>query len=337
MNIVIATGIYPPELGGPAEYAKNLGDIWRKDHTVSVEVFSRLNWLPTGLRHIVYFFSILPSVASADFILALDTLSCALPAVVAARLCGKKIILRTGGDFLWEKYVERTGDLVLLKDFYKVSFHALSVWERITFSLVRFVLQHVDAIIWSTEWQKNIFLEPYRLSAQRHYVVENYYGERLAPLPPSGKNFLAASRMLRWKNIPLLKKVMSDTSVQAAGGVLDLTPVPHAEFLEKIRRSYAVIITSLGDISPNTILDAIRCGKPFIVTRETGLYDRIRDIALFVDPKSEADIREKVLWLLDSAHYEEQCRKIASFSFVHTWQQIASEYMEIYEAIARSY
>ena len=30
MKILIATGIYPPELGGPAEYAKNLEYIWKK-------------------------------------------------------------------------------------------------------------------------------------------------------------------------------------------------------------------------------------------------------------------------------------------------------------------
>src|SRR5690348_11398603 len=119
MRILIATGIYPPEIGGPAEYAKNLKDAWNSQgHQVTVKVFSRFKFLPTGLRHLAYFLYIVPAVIRADFILSLDTFSAGLPAVLAARLFGKQIIVRTGGDFLWEFYVERTGELVLLKDFY---------------------------------------------------------------------------------------------------------------------------------------------------------------------------------------------------------------------------
>ena len=54
LSICIATGIYPPELGGPAEYAKNLASVWESQgHSVSVKVFSRFNYFPTGLRHCV--------------------------------------------------------------------------------------------------------------------------------------------------------------------------------------------------------------------------------------------------------------------------------------------
>ena len=118
MKIALFTGIYPPEIGGPAEYAKNLVDVWNAGgYDVLVKVFSKFNKFPTGLRHLLYFFYILPSVISSDYILILDTFSCALPAVLAGLLFDKKMLLRTGGDFLWEAYVERTGDLVLLRDF----------------------------------------------------------------------------------------------------------------------------------------------------------------------------------------------------------------------------
>src|SRR4051812_26577287 len=120
MRILIATGIYPPEIGGPAEYAQELKNAWiARGHSVEVKVFSRFNFLPSGVRHLAYFLTLLPAIFKTDSILALDTFSAALPAVLAAKLARKKIILRTGGDFLWEAYVERTGDLVLLRDFYQ--------------------------------------------------------------------------------------------------------------------------------------------------------------------------------------------------------------------------
>src|SRR3989344_2808133 len=172
MRILIATGIYPPEIGGPAEYAKNLKEVWSKHgHKVTVRVFSQFNFLPTGVRHLVYFCYILPAILKADLILALDTFSAALPSVLAAKMLRKKIILRTGGDFLWESYVERTGELVLLRKFYKTCLDKFSAKEQKVFNLIKFVLKHVSAIVWSTEWQKNIFMEPNKLTQQKHFVV----------------------------------------------------------------------------------------------------------------------------------------------------------------------
>ena len=77
----------------------------------------------------------------ADF--ALDTFSVAFPAVCAARLCGKKMIIRTGGDFLWEFYVERTGDLVLLRDFYNTRIGRLNFKERLIFKSTGWTLRGV--------------------------------------------------------------------------------------------------------------------------------------------------------------------------------------------------
>ena len=74
---------------------------------------------------------------------------------------------------------------------------------------------------------------------------------------------------------------------------------------------YAFILVSLGDISPNMIMDAIRFNRPFIVTRETGIYERIKDIAIFVDPENTEDIAEKIIWLSEPENYEKQKEKYA--------------------------
>jgi hypothetical protein len=334
MRITIATGIYPPEIGGPAEYAKNLKDIWVSNgHKVKVRVFSRFNFLPTGVRHLVYFLYILPSVAMSDCVLALDTFSSALPAVLASKLFGKKIILRTGGDFLWEAYVERTWDLVLLRNFYKTRIAKLSIKEKKIFSLIGFVLRNVSAVIWNTEWQREIFVEPYSLKNQKHFIVENYYGPKVESFTPTKKNFIAGTRPLKWKNGERLKRVFESSEIKGDFLEYDDTTTLHQKFLEKIQHSYAVIIATLGDIGPNTIIDAIRCNKPFILTVENGLTPRIKDIAIFVDPESEEDIKQKVMWLSNEANYQMQKRKIEEFTFTHTWEEMAEEYLAIYKKI----
>jgi glycosyltransferase involved in cell wall biosynthesis len=331
-NIVIITGIYPPEIGGPAEYVKNLAEVWRdQGYLVDIEIFSKFNFLPTGIRHIVYFFSIIPSILIADYIFIIDTFSAAFPAVLVSWILRKKTVLRTGGDFLWEAYVERTGDKVLLIDFYKKSLKLLAFKEKIVFRMIKWLLHHTDTIIWSTEWQKDIFMEPYKLSKNKHVIVENYYGPRHESQEPQEKIFIGSGREIKWKNLDVLQKIFDREDVKKSGVVLDAEKVPHGFFLEKIKRAYAVIVVSLGDISPNVILDAIMCKKPFIITKETGLYNRIKSIAVFVDPQNENDIADKICWLSRSENYEIQKKKLEEFDFVHTWEDIAYEYMSAYD------
>ncbi|MDP2651354.1 MAG: hypothetical protein Q8O98_02050 [bacterium] len=333
MKILIVTGIYPPEIGGPAEYAKNLKDIWTaQGHKVSVKIFSRFQKIPWGIRHIVFFFYILPSVASADNILTLDAFSAGV-VVVASKLFAKGVIFRTGGDVLWELYVDRTNDLVLLRDFYLTRMTELSLKEKIIFHLMKWALQNLSAIVWSTNWQREIFMRPYGLESQKHYVVENYYGSKLPRYEPESRDFLGATRKRKWKNVELVERVFQRIDVSQSGAVLDTAAVPHVEFLNKISHCYSVIIASLGDISPNTILDAIRHDKPFIITRETGLADRIKDCALFVDPQNENDIADKVIWLSDEKNYKNQQKKVNDFIFTHTWEQIAQEYLDVFHAL----
>src|SRR3989344_256164 len=184
MKIVIATGIYPPEIGGPAQYAKNLKiEFEALKHEVKVLTFRLENKLPTGIRHFWFFLRCLIFFPMADFIIALDTFSASWPAVLAAKILGKKIIIRTGGDFLWEWYVERTGDMVLLKDFYTTRLSKLNLKERSTLRLLLVMFRWADITIFSTAWQRDLFAQPYRLDSKKCVIVENYYGEKIGALP----------------------------------------------------------------------------------------------------------------------------------------------------------
>src|ERR1043166_7495967 len=156
MRFLIATGIYPPEIGGPAYYAKNLSEaLQAKGHTVDIGTFGTLKKFPTGIRHLLLFLKIIPEVSQADVVIALDTFSAAIPAYFAARLFRKPVIVRTGGDFLWEQYIERTGDLLPLPFFYE-KHQPFSLLERMYFSMTKFLLPRVT-LVFSTNFQKDLW------------------------------------------------------------------------------------------------------------------------------------------------------------------------------------
>ncbi|MFA6459167.1 MAG: glycosyltransferase family 4 protein [Candidatus Paceibacterota bacterium] len=335
MRILIASGIYPPDIGGPAQYARNLYQTWKEQgHDVKVAAYRWERALPPGVRHFLYFLKILRKGWNADLILVLDTWSAAVPAMYACKIMRKKYILRTGGDFLWETYTERTADKVLFRDFYDSSLGKLSRKEKTIFRLGGKALRNAGTLIFSTDWQRKIFEKAYKLDPAKSRIVENFVGERPEVTEPENRSFVGATRQLTWKNIDVLKSAFEDAKkeVEKKGFPeidLDLGKAVYDSFFEKIRRSYAVILVSLGDISPNMIFDAIRAGTPFIVTKENGITDRIRECAIFVDPQNPADITSKIVWLADPANRTAQAQKVRNFSFVHTWSDIANEIAEL--------
>jgi len=368
MKILIASGIYPPDIGGPAQYARNLYETWKRAvdaqgkplHEVKVAAYRWERAFPPLVRHFLYFLKIIRKGWNADLILVLDTWSAAVPTMWACKFMHKKYMVRTGGDFLWESYVERTGDMVLFKDFYanrnsgkgnseggnmsdektdsadhQNFLNKLSSKERLVHKLGGASLRNASTVIFSTDWQKKIFAKEYDLDPKNCTIVENYCGEREAFTEPENRMFIAGTRSLKWKNINFLKEAFVEAQnelkrLNLPPVELDLGKAVYDSFVEKIRRSYAVILVSLGDISPNMIFDAVGTGTPFIVTKENGIMHRISDAAVLVDPKSKKDIVDKIIWLADPKNRAEQARKVQALSFKHSWKEIAGEIIKVH-------
>jgi glycosyltransferase involved in cell wall biosynthesis len=341
MKILISTGIYPPDIGGPAQYARNLYETWKSQgHEVKVAAYRWERAFPTFVRHILFFLKIFRKGWNADMIIVLDTWSAAVPTMYACKIMNKKYIIRTGGDFLWETYVERTGDMVLFKNFYNTSLNKLSRKEKLIFKLGGEALRKASLIVYSTEWQRSIFEKAYKLDSKKSRIIENFCGARDEFITPENRTFVAGTRDLKWKNIDALKRAFKQAQVEIKNKgfediEFDTTKAVYDNFQERMRRSYAVILTSIGDISPNMIFDAIRVGTPFILTQETGIANRVKDCAIFVDPMNEKDIKDKIVWISDPQNRATQAEKIKKFTWVHTWANICDEFVSLHLNISK--
>src|SRR3989338_4085545 len=120
MKLVIATPLYPPEIGGPATYAKLLFEgLPKKAIEVELVKFSDVRHLPKFIRHYVYYRRVLMAARSADAILALDQVSVGLPALYAAQKLGKPFFVKIVGDYAWEQGQQRFGITENLDEFVK--------------------------------------------------------------------------------------------------------------------------------------------------------------------------------------------------------------------------
>lgn len=334
MKILIAAGIFPPDVGGPAKYAENLyREFLKRGEKVKVFAYRLEKKLPLMIRHIFYFLKIVFNLPKNSLIIGLDMFSTGFPAVLAAKIFRKKIILRVGGDFLWETYVEKTGNLITLKDFYAEK-PVLPLKYKIIAVLQKFTLRNASGIAFNSVWQKELFEKIYNLTPQKIFIIENFYGEKIGSNEPKQKNFLFAGRRIKFKNLKLLGDIFQE--LKKDGHSIEFEIVDNlsaSELAEKIKRSYALIVPSITDFSPNFIIEGIAANKPFILTRECGLADKFKNIGIFIDPFNREDIKNKILFLSDKDNYEEYKNKIAKFSFTHFWPQIADEFLNIYKQL----
>ncbi|MEK7504960.1 MAG: glycosyltransferase [Patescibacteria group bacterium] len=326
MKIVIASSIYPPDIGGPAQYAHNLFLVWKKEgYQVKVVSYTWERRLPAWIKHFFYLIKIMRWGWNADVILVLDTFLVAVPTMFACVLMRKKYIIRTGGDLLWEWHVERTGNLILLREFYskvEQGIAKLNLKEKIIFTLTRLALKNAAMVVFSTDWQRQIWREPYQLDLSKTAIVENYYGPKSSELSVVGKNFLVAGRNLKLKNLEILKNLKFD---------FEIGQWSQEKLREKIKNCYALVVPSISDISPNIVLQAIRHNKPFVLTQENGINHRVGEAGVYIDPLNPEDVREKLEWLSEKNNYNEQVQKVADFNFQHNYSQIAQEFLNLYE------
>ena len=115
MKIVIATGIFPPDIGGPATYVRQIAPelaargydvvvVTYRDagvsiaHDTSYRVVGVSRRVPRGLRHMLYFFAVLRVGRGAGVVFAQDPVSSGLPALFAAKIRGAKFFIKIVGD-----------------------------------------------------------------------------------------------------------------------------------------------------------------------------------------------------------------------------------------------
>lgn len=338
MKILICTGIYPPDIGGPAKYAKNLEEEFlRNGNNVNILTYGIEKKLPIGIRHILFFLKTIFALPKTDLIIGLDIFSTGFPAVLAGKIFGKKIILRVGGDFLWETYVESTGNLIKLKDFY-ANRPRLSLKFKVITYLQKFAIKNASALAFNSHWQKDFFEKVYNLESKNNFVIENFYPEKMANLEseinPNESVFLFAGRKIKFKNLKMLEEIFEELASEGIKAKLEIIDnVSQKELQEKIKNSYALITVSVSDFAPNFIIEGLAFNKPFILTKDCGLAERLGELGVFVDSLDKNDIKKAVLSLINTNNYNKYKEKISAFNFSHSWNEIAKEFVGIYKLL----
>lgn len=331
MRVLIATPLYPPDIGGPATYTVGLENSLRAlGHLPTVICYREVMSLPRGLRQIIFFYKILKLARCHDAIIALDTLSIGLPAMLIARMYRIPGIVRVAGDQIWERYANRTAPIAF-PEFYSSDIQ-LDLTERMMHAMTSLTFKLASKLVFSTEWQKKYRTVGYPDMQNKTILIKNAYTHdyNAVEVEPKEKIFLWAGRDIPLKNVSLLKEAFKDAKKGTANiTLLLLTGVSHAEVMKRMKESYAVILPSYSDDSPNILLEGLSYGKPFISTKYNGLLDDIGAMGIAVEPRSKEDISRAIISMSQKGIYQKFQENIRNFKYSHSYEDIAKEFVQL--------
>lgn len=333
MNVLIATGLFPPESGGPATYSKVLLDeLPKRGIEVEVLPFREARKFPKIIRHIVYFFMLAKRTKKVDIVFALDPVSVGLPAVLAAKLFQKKFIVKIVGDYAWEQSTQRFGYEGTIESFQTAELgfmsNALRFVERWVAAQAERVLvpsRYLGKIVheWGIE-KKNISViynsvEPVTVGLKQ--VIRGL-------LKFKGELIISSGRLVPWKGFDVLirlvaklKKSRPDLKLLIVGngpdnekletlaeelGVGDAVIFTHrvenAVALRYMRAADVFVLNTKYEGFSHTLLEAAAVGVPIVTTKIGGNPEFIDDSinGYLVKPDDEKMFEKRILALLDS-------------------------------------
>lgn len=283
MNICIVTGIFPPDIGGPATYVSRLAQaLVEEGHSVSVVTLGdeasdssfpvrRVSRrLPLPLRLLKLFFLLLREGRDADlwYINGLE-----LPAVLAGKMLRKRLVMKVVGDYAWERAMNQALTRDLIDDFqmkpqpWKVELHKrLRAW----------LARRVDKLVTPSRYLKRI-VQGWGVPESRIHVIYNAvegWDETLEASSEVRQKFgvqaeecllVTVGRLVSWKGIDGLIRLLP--RLNASVKLLIVGEGPERNMLTKLAEDLSVSsrVAFAGKASRKHALSSMNAADIFVL------------------------------------------------------------------------
>lgn len=226
LKILIATGIYPPDLGGPATLltelpgalkVKGLGvkiitysDVTLSEREKQEKMVYRISRRQCSFCYLVkYFWQMWRLSFWCDIIYATDTYSVGYFAYLIKKLTGKKYILRFAGDSAWEKATISGWTKDYIVDFENKEQEARA--EKLK-NQRRRILKNADKIIavsrFMADLARKIGVDNKKISVI--YNAVDFFGEQPQKIKSLSPTLVFAGRLMPWKGVEALLSVVAE-------------------------------------------------------------------------------------------------------------------------------
>lgn len=289
VKLCLITGIFPPDIGGPATYVSRLaGSLHKQGHEVCVvtlgddtqalpfPVWRVSRKFPLPVRLLLLFFILLWHGRSF-FVWYINGLE--LPAILAGKLLRKRLVMKIVGDHAWERAMNQGLTTDSIDDFQQTR----QLWRVEAHKWLRgWQARLADAVITPSRYLKSLVLG-WGVSEERVQVIYNAVEELPQNLPSRevirqrfgvaehDQLILTVGRLVKWKGFAELIDAM--VSFDETVHLLILGDGPEkntlTEIAEQSRVAHRVIFG--GTAERELVLAAMRAADVFVLnTRYEG-------------------------------------------------------------------
>ncbi len=316
MRILFATGIYPPDIGGPAYYTEVMARAFKKKgHEVFVlaygevgdrkeeNVFRVSRKLPSGIRHLAYAWKVWREGRSADLIYAQDSFSAGLPAAFANIFLRKFLVLKVVGDYAWEQAQGKYG----ITDGLDIFQNKKYFWPV---EFLRFVSRRVaraaDFVITPSKYLAGIAglwgVEKLKIKVI-YNAVPKLDLQGGTPLKDRPRNILSVGRIVPWKGFEEVifvmrevREVLPDAQLIIVGEGPERAKlenmvlehglesavhfpgrIPHDQLPELYGTSAAFVLNTAYEGFSHQLIEVMAAGLPVATTLAGGNTELVRD------------------------------------------------------------
>lgn len=290
MKITVATGLYPPEIGGPATYAAMLeAELPARGIEVNVVPFGWVRRYPKLVRHMVYAYKLWRESRDADMLYALDPISVGLPTRLVAKWRRLPYLLRLGGDYAWEQGRIRFGVRDTLDEFHSQA--ATWPWQvKRLAQLQTLVAKDAERVVVPSEYLKSIVMEwdipaehiAVIYSALYPLTVREARATLREQLDYSTPTIVSAGRLVPWKGfralidvVAQLKDTYPEISLIIVGDGDDLPRLK----VQVAERELGEHVRFTGRISKDALGATIKAADVFVLnTAYEGLSHQLLEV-----------------------------------------------------------
>lgn len=323
LKILVATGIYPPDIGGPATYSSLLAkELPKRGFKVGIVTYGPAGIsrkIPKGMRHIIYFLICFFRAWFYDAIYAQDPVSAGLPAMLAAKLSGRKFLIRVAGDYAWEQATQRFGAKEGIDDFQHANKAKNYPWQvKLLCKIQKFVVGKADLVITPSKYFRELvsrwIKHPERVYAIYNGIkLENNQGQAVDYLNKE-KIIISAGRLVPWKGFEILIELMSDLpdwklvivgdgpeyqnlkfkieNLKLKGRVRLTGGIPREELLNYLQKVRIFALNTSFESFSFQVVEAMNAGVPVITTNIGNLAEIIENSkeGILVEPNNKFQI-----------------------------------------------
>lgn len=312
MRILIATGIFPPDIGGPATYVATIApELARRGLSVEIVTYARHDAIEsvqgitvekvdrntnTLSRYISYCRALARRMRKVEYVFAQDPMSSGLPATLMSKLFMKKFVIKVVGDYVWEQASQRYGLECTIDEWQGMHVGVLlGVWRW----LERWVARQADEVIVPSVYLKNI-VRAWGVESNKIRVVYNAVEMPALHVDEKDSNvWVSVGRLVPWKGFTMLISLMAHYPTKRleiigdgpdrakleeyirAHGVQDRVrlrgALPREETLHQIATAQLFLLNTNYEGLSHTLLESLLLGTPVVTTNVGGNPEVVTD------------------------------------------------------------